>query len=417
MIRLRPVLQGGGAIIALTVPSALAAQDVEVRVSAEAGVESNPYLVSDNLDTDDDGLTAMVGIAIEPSVYFTDERSTFRLNSSFRLREYEGERSNESIYVNAGGTNRISERTSLTANASFGTSRSAVQDIFRAGTPDLLDPVEGIDPEFPEFDPTLAGVDRRTYSYGARASLTRQLTERDAVSFGVDASQTTIDGDFGNDYRRAGGVVNYARQLTERTSLQSSVTIAKNDLLGQSFGDGVSVTPLIGVAQQINEQLSWSASAGLTYSEIDDGRGGNFTNTDWAGFFQLCRRAERSALCANAARDARATTFGGLTTSTSASLAYNFMPSQVDRIRLGANYRRSKRILSNEIIDEFGNGVVFPDDTFEFWGVNAGYSRNLTDRLYAFSDVSYTDAIGGTTARDGNFRAAVGLTYRFGGRR
>ena len=415
MTKLRSLLLGGGAVAAIAAPPSLSAQEVEVRVSAEAGVESNPFLVNDAVDGDDDDFAAMVGISIEPSIYFTDERSTFRLNSAFRLREYEGsERSNESILVNAGGTNRIDERTILNASASFGTSRSAVQDVFRTGSPDLLDPVDGIDPEFPDFDPTVAGVDRRTYFYGARASLSRQLSERDAISLGIDANESTIDGSVGNDYRRVGGLVNYARQLTERTSLQSSLTIAKSDLLNQSFGDGISLTPLIGVAQQVNERLSWAASGGITYTEIEDGLGGTFKNTDWAATFQLCNRGERSALCANAARDARPTTFGGLTTSTSASLAYNRQLSQVDRVNLAASYRRSERILqTNPVDDDF----LLQDDTFEFFGVNAGYSRNLTDRLLAFSDVGYTDAIGGTTDREGNFRAVVGLTYVFGGRR
>jgi hypothetical protein len=427
-------LAGGAACTAMGgAPAAAQQRGIEVRVSADAGIESNPFLSDD----DGGGVTATAGIRVEPSVFIVDERSNFRLRGSISLREFDGAPTNEAAALSAGGGTRIDERTSLSGDVSFITSRNAAQDLLRTGTNDLLAGIASpapatpfddtaatpggdfaqdfIDPDFPIVDPTVAGTPLRTTSIGARAALTRQLSERNAITIGIDAQESSIEGDRGNDFRRAGAVLNWARRLSERTSLQTSVAVSKNDLVGQEFGDGITITPLIGVAQQVSERLTWSARAGATFTEIDDGRGGTVNSTDLAFSAQLCDRGEMSNLCFSAARDARPTIFGGLTTSTSLAARYSHQLTQRDRVDLGVSYQRSEQILDEELIEDFGE-MGF-DDTFELVGANVGYSRELGDRLFGFADVAYADTFGGNRGREGNFRAVVGLTYVFGTRR
>lgn len=415
MTMIRYSLLIGSASLALVSVPAAADTEAQVRVSASVGIDDNPFF---GAAAGDSGASLAATISIEPSIFYTDSRSNLALTGNVRYREIDGPApADESASLSLGGATAVSERTSLNSSISFQTSRNNAFDLVQFGSTDLsaLGPDEI--PETIFIDPGVAGTDRRTTSLSLSTGLSHRVSERSSVSVSVSASERRIDNGFdtvgeddffrGRDYRTVGLTVGYARSISERTSLNITSSISKSDYLDQSFGDGFVLTPQIGLSQRVDERLSWNAFVGISYSETDDITGVTRTNTGLAGSFGLCNAGERSSLCANLSRDAGPTTFGGLSTNTSASLNYSYRLRQYDRLSLSGTYRKSNRILDD---------ASFLNGNSEFYGATAEYRRAFSRRFSAFVNGSYGKTDNSQFDGSSNKTAMVGLSYTFGGR-
>ncbi|WP_228241734.1 hypothetical protein [Porphyrobacter sp. GA68] len=379
----------------------------EVRVSTGIGVENNPFLLEDGTTS---GASVAGEVDVSPNISIIDGRTTFNIYGNARLRHFfNGSETTGDVLLGAQGTTRVDERTQLGAGATFQTSRSAAQDAFIFGRPDLTGLEPGASPIIPIIDPTIAGARARFTSYGVTGSASRRLTERDSASLGVSVRQSETSGDIGFDYRVADAVLGYSRRLNERTTLSGDVALSRSDFLGQVAGDSINVTPMIGIQQQVSPRLNWSARVGASFSEVDDGLGGKISDTSLAFSVNGCRRDPRGTLCLTAERQARPTTFSGLSNSTAVVIGYDMTLGPRDTLRLDATYRRSDRIITPLLVP----GALSNQD--EFYGVSAAYRRVLTNRLSAFATASYAQIQSDLFSdRDANWRGYVGISYTFG---
>lgn len=415
-------LLSGSAVVAASLAAAPAMADtrVQVRVSGGLNAESSPFLRED-----DTGTAVGVTAEVEPSIVSTTERTTFRLSGAFRFDQYNNNiNNNESVLLTANGSTRLDERTSLSAGARFQSSQAASLYNILSGpigvgvdggigvlptlpiTGPLPGPVVGDLPLFPDVDPTIAGRRLRVTSTTFDASVQRQLSPQDGLTFGILAQDSQTDGDVGFDYRRVGLQAGYVRQLTERTAARANVNVTKYDLHNQQAGDAISITPLVGLSQRLNERLSWTGQVGIAYTRIDDALGGSDSNVGFAANFNLCNQGVRDSLCVSAARDAAPTTFRGLTTSTTLAVQYSRQLSQYDLLTGVASYRRSEQ-LSDAITQQAG--------TDELVAAGLRYRRQFSDRFSGFVDASYSKVFSDILIdnRD-NIRGSIGLSYVFG---
>lgn len=376
-------------------------------MSAGIGVENNPFLLEDGTES---GASVAAELDVAPRVTISDERSSLSFYGNARLRQFFNDYDTTGdLMLGAQGTTRVDERTQLGAGATIQTSRSAAQDAFIFGGQDLIGLEPGVLPTIPIIDPTIAGARGRFTTYGVTGSANRQLTERDSVSLGLAFSQSETSGGVGFDYRVADAVLGYNRGLNERTSLRASVGLTRSDLIGQEAGDAFSITPLIGVQQQVSPRLNWSAQIGASFSEVDDGLGNTISDTGLAFSVNGCRSDPRGRLCLTAERQARPTTFSGLSNSTAVVLGYDLDLGARDSLRVDATYRKSDRIVSPIFLP----GAVSDDD--EFYGVSTTYRREFANRISAYATASYAQVTSDLFPdRDANIRAYVGLSYTFG---
>lgn len=410
LARLRRSLLLAGCIAVAGHAPAAADTRTEVRVSAGVGVENNPFLA---MPDQGDGVALAAEIEVEPSIYIEDERTTFRLYGNARLRQFlQDYGTTHSILLGAGGTTRIDERTRLSSGATFQTSRSAAQDAFLFGRGDLIALEPGELPIFPDIDPTIAGTRERTNRFSVNANVDRQLSPRDVGSVGLAFSESHTSGDVGFDYRVADLTLGYGRQINERTTLRGTLALTRSDLLDQTAGDAISITPLVGLQQQVSERLNWTGQVGLSWSRIDDGLGGDITDTSLAFLLNACRSDLRGALCLTAQRQPRPTTFGGFSNSTAISVGYDARLNRRDSIGVNATYRKSEEISSSVL-----PGVSISEDD-ELIGLGASYRRAFTDRLSGFVNGSYSKVYSDLFPdREANISVYAGVSYVFGRRR
>ena len=392
------------ALAALGTTNAAADTRVEVRVSADAGYETNAFL----LDNEQSGAFS-ASVEVEPTVFIEDERSTFRITGSVRLPQYnEGLGLDDSYRLSAGGQTRLDERTTLNANARFQSSRSLLQYNLNnlLGDPLLLEPGEFPEVEF--IDPTLAGVRGRNNATGLDASVSRVLSPRDSLSVGVSARQRTTEQFNGRDYREAGLNLGWGHQLTPRSSLQASVQASKADYLDQSIGDGKFVTSLIGVQYQLSPTMDATGQVGASYTSIEGPEGSNVSSFGFAANGSLCRRGSQSSLCVNAGRRASPTTYAGIRTTTTIAGSYSRALSEFDRLSVSASYARADQI------DQDWLGFE-TDGSEEIYGASAQWRRYFTDRLSGYLRGSYSNTSGRSRQNsDGNLQALIGISYTFG---
>lgn len=416
----------------LVMPSAAQAQvETQVRVSAGAGAETNAFL------RDGDDTTALRGtIEIEPSLYYQDERTTFRIAGDIRFEQYsERYGTQDAYYITGGGATRLNERTSLNATVGFRSSRNRAQDFIRGGLVGFDDPTDefvdtddlgpelgiddgnigvdaGLDPgEFPlvDFsDPTLAGLGTRSESLSASASIRHILSPRDSFAVGIRASERSTARIDAFDYRQAGAFFSWAHQLSPRRNLQTNIDASRVERVGTSVGDAYYVSPLIGISQQLSPTQSLTLQAGASFSWVDTATGETFSNTSFAFNGSFCNRGARTNLCINGSRSARPTTFGGLSNSTTVGVNYSRALSERDSISVNARYGRASRLGNVQLVEDL------PVDS-EVYGAQARYRTYFGNRLSAFLTAGVSDSSSNFgTNRDPNLLFEIGISYLFG---
>ena len=391
-------------LAALGSTNAAADTRAQVRVSADGGYETNAFL----LDEDQSGAFS-ASIEVEPTVFFEDERSSFRIDGSVRLTQYtEGLGTEDSYRLSAGGQTRLDERTTLNASARFQSSRTLSQYNLNnlLGDPLLLEPGEFPDVEF--IDPTLAGVRGRNNSLSFDASVSRVLSPRDSLSIGVNARHRSTERFNGRDFREAGLNLGWGHQLTPRASLQTSILASKADYLNQTIGDGKFVTPLIGVQYQLSPTLDVTGQVGVSLTSIEGPEDRTINDVSFAANGSLCKRGLQSSLCINGARQASPTTYAGIRTTTTVAGSYSRALSEFDRLSVSASYARADQI------DQDWLGFE-TDGSEEIYGASAQWRRFFSDRLSGYVRGGYSKTSGRSqNGRDGNLQGFVGISYTFG---
>src|SRR5690606_34122031 len=98
--------------------------------------------------------------------------------------------------------------------------------------------------------------------------------------------------------------------------------------------------------------------------------------TTLAGEASICQRYARSSLCAAVSRRAQPTAFGGITSTTAASVTYGVQINENDRFSLQSSYGRSDRNIS------LLGGNTNTQDVFS---ASADYRHRFAERLFAFA--------------------------------
>jgi hypothetical protein len=370
---------------------------LDVAISGSA--DTNPFLLPGE-ETD----SGTVTLTVDPAVFIEDDRATLAIEGRFRLEQYTTRYGTDlSASLNASGTSRLSERTTLSSRVGFRSSRSAARDAFLSNDGDLFElPVDEFLPDLVP-DVTTAGRRTRLTAFEGAVSLAHALSPLDGIEFGVRASH--VDTDAVGDHRIAGFAGGYRRRVTERTWADATFDLGYADYLGRSNGDAIFLTQLVGAEHQVTQSTSVSAQAGATYTSIETLAGDSRKNVAFAVSFDLCDRRARQTLCATASRKAHPTAFGGVSTVTSLGVSYGANLGEKDRISFAGRYGRSKSIVEEG----------FQDQDSKVFTLSSTYSRDLNDRLSAFVAPSFSRVNSDhLLERRSNFRVEVGVRMRIG---
>lgn len=370
-------------------------------VSLGGKAASNPFDASGSNTSD-----VAASLDIRPAFSIEDEVSSVVLDGQFHADRYFDRYKEEySGAVGLKAARQLAERTSLSGNAAFRTSRSIVQDILFARPGELIEAPEI--PAVPLPDVTVAGRRSRSNAFTAGLGLKHALSPVDSIGLTVDGGLFKYNSAVDADYRSANAGLQYSRSLSERTSLTASVGVGLVDYIDRRAGDGYFLTPLVGIKQQLSQTMTASAEAGISYSSTESSTGARSRSTGLSGSASLCDRRDNSAICASAARRARPTALGGVSTVTSFALTYDRTLSLRDRLSFSGRYARSKRTAGLAI-------PLTPDEQTEILGFSGSLQHTFNDRLSGFVTPSYTKVYDDVNPRKANYQVAAGVTYRFG---
>ncbi|TCJ34967.1 hypothetical protein [Parafrankia sp. BMG5.11] len=401
-----------------------------VDVSVQGTVASNS-----SLENSRGGGAFAFGLQVDPSVFYEDgEVTTAALRGTVAVDQYDADNGTVgSLGLTAGMRHKISERTSIRGSASARSTRSGVRDFLRNPVlasdvlqnlnPDLLPELGGqadinpggltsFDPDLlDEFDFDLADLGRgRTNTFQVGASVDHAISSSDSVSFGGSVRLNSSGDPRGSDYRSDSVSVAYRRALSTRTSFNVGISGGRADYEdggeGPGPGDAIFVTPAVGISHRLSETLTASASVGASITSVERHDGASEKDVGLAGNLGLCQLQYRASLCATASRGVQPTSFGGVTSVTSAGLAYSRLLGLRDRVSASARYsRRDDSLVENQ--SDFGGAQ-------SVFAASASYNRSIGQRLYAFVTPGFSRTSGSLTGDRDNYQISVGIRYRFG---
>ncbi|MEZ5734634.1 MAG: hypothetical protein R3E09_02320 [Novosphingobium sp.] len=376
-----------------------------VTVSLSGKGETNRFLIDD----EDTGSLA-ASVLVQPSLVIEDQTTRFDLSGSVRIDQYTKRYgSSETVTASMGARTKVGERTSLSGNADFSSSRDGFQDPLLSNAGDLLDPPATTIPETGFPDVTAAGRQGRIDRYAANAQVGHVFSPKDQAALGVNATLEDARNATGDDFSQLGVQLSYARKLSLHTSLLVGATFDLVDYRDQQIGDGRIVTSLIGVEHQFTANPSVTAQGGIVYTDIATLDGQRDKKTGVAINFSLCDRTSRRGICATAGRSALPTSFGGITTTSEIAVNFDQQIGRDGRFSATVQYTRSNGILNIGLPDE--------NDLRETYFASARYSHKLSDRLRFFISPRYARREGNSNIRsESNYSAEVGISYRFGAR-
>jgi len=381
-------------------PSAQAQSRATLDVSAGATAASNPYLFNG-------GDTAAVGASIDfaPSLSAKTDDTSINFEGNLSLEKYLGRYgTDESISLKGGAERQINERTTVSANIDFRSSKSASRRFFNG--PDIANLGPGQFPDSSQIDPTLANLAGRTSRLEVDASLHHALSLESSLTVSAGLGLTRVTSAEGADYRDSNASVAYNRRLSETTSAVVTVAGGYADYLGQRAGDGPFVTPLVGLEHQFTSSLDFEAQVGASIAAIQSVAGGRQTTVVWAGKFDLCEREPKTTTCLTGSRSTTPTSLGGLTTVSSVGLSYSHSFGTTSSGSLSATYARSDRPSSLVL-----NGT---SSRSELADASATYRRKIGQRISGFVTPSFTSIKDELSGRRNNYQVLLGVTYNFG---
>jgi hypothetical protein len=392
-----------GAALAILASAGAAAQTYgHVDVSAGIVAASDPFLVGGN-----DTTAVGANITVDPSIYYEGDTTTLTLQGRVSVDQYfDRYGTDESVALRANGRHRLDERTTLSANSSFTSSRSVSRHAFGLGQLDRGGVGPGEFPEQPIIDPTLGGLGGRTTSLRVSTSLERLLSPTSSVQAGASFGLTRINQALGQDYRDAAITLGYSKRLSERSVALVNGEVSLVDYLNQPVGDGRLVTIMAGLERWLSDTLRVSGQVGVTAVWTDLPGGDSDQRSSFAASLDLCRQGARTNLCATGSRRAQPTLAGGISNVTALGLSYGRTVGVRGHASLSGNYGRSDR--------GFAPGSLLTGERSQVLGLAASYNHDLNTRMSAYITPSFSSASNRGLARRENYQVMLGIRYRLG---
>jgi len=401
--------RGGLARRALLVTASVAAVmplagNAETVVAVDASVgglaASNPYFLEGG-DTESGAVSA----SLRPYISVREGPTTAILDGTLNLEHFfDHYGTDESAQVGASIQHHASERTTLTAGASYSTSESAARHFYNGA--DLTNLQPGEFPDTGVIDPTLGNISGRTSRLDVNFGLHQLLTSRSTLDLTAGAGLTRVDSTNGSDYRDTRAGASYTHQIDERTSWVASLDVGYADYFNRRVGDGLFSTALIGVDHKFTESMYGSLKAGISYSSIEVLPSGKQHVTNWAASADLCDMLASGTVCVTGSRSAEPTSLGGVTMVSTLGVSYQRAFGRDANASLGASY--SKTGMSDE------SPVLLGRRESEVANVTASYSHRIGERISAFITPSFTSRDDEFAPKEENYQVLVGISYHFG---
>lgn len=405
-----PVLMhsAAGAVLAwgLLACSPAAAQEFmgEVVVSGGAAVIDNPYL-----DERDSAVTAAATVDINPRLTYDDSVTRVDLSAIAQGKAYADRYDFEDNYgITTALRHRASERVQVRARGAFSSALARGTDLFG----DLAPVFEPDQPELPDApgplpvdDITTLGQRGRTNAFSLGAGVDLTIDARNRLAFDHSYQRRTFTHRGASDYALFQGEARYTRVLNERTSVGFIAGYQISDYSDPLTSNARSIIGLASVQHRLGPGWSLSASVGANRTRLTGTalRPGNSEIT-LAARAQLCRRDSREGLCIEYRHQPQPTAFGGVRTSSAASVNYNYRLSETDTVTIGGNYSRSSALDS-------GRDPV-PAATFA--GVRARYDKRISPDLSLYAETEVDRIWRDDLSIEPRKMIGVGARYTFG---
>lgn len=372
-----------------------------VDVSAGATAASNPYLL-DGPNTS----AAGVNLTIRPSLTVETGTSAVTFSGDLSLEEFFDKYGlDDSVQLGASGEHRIDEKTTLSTDVGFSSSKSAARRFYLTAPTGI---VEGGEVSAASLlDPTLASLTGRSSRLSVNGSVKHLLNPTSSLVASARMGLTRVNSVSGRDYRDSNLGLEYTRTLSEATSAVVTVNGGYADYLGQRAGDGLFFTSLVGVDHQFSQAIHFSAQIGASIAAIESPIGKRDTTVAWAGNLNLCNKDGRGSVCLTGARATQPTSFGGLTTVSSIGLNYARTFGPRGTASVSATYARTSQASL-----PFLTGL---SRRTELASVSGTFRRKLTERIAAFvtPSLALVDDDGQSGRRE-NYQLLLGVSYIFG---
>lgn len=390
-------------VLAMTAP-VTAQNRFTVDASASAGIATNPFLDSGATPT-----ALSTTLSVHPIWVSERPLTTLRVEgdaaATFYSKRY---RANESFSLQASGTHKLSEYTTL--NASLGYFNAIIGSFNDIRVPvGTLVPVGADLPTFVN-DPALGAIGNRRQSYQTSANLVSLLSLRDQIEVGVSASASRFAGASFNDFNYAAPTASYSRALSENSSIGVSMSVGFTSYRQASVGDAIVYQPSLTTTQTISERWILQASAGASVINLKEPLGESRTTTTLSGSAQLCRRDTRWTACFSLSRQTIPSAFQGVRTTTAASVSLGYQMSERDSLSFNGSYSSAGDPLQQTFINT--NSA----SSLNFLNTSANYSRRIRQNISGFVSGGYGKSFGDNIRRKANITAIVGVTYTFDGR-
>ena len=310
----------------------------------------------------------------------------------------------DSVQLGASGEHRIDEKTTLSTDVGFSSSKSAARRFYLTAPTRI---VEGGEVSAASLlDPTLASLTGRSSRLSVNGSVKHLLNPTSSLVASAGMGLTRVNSVSGRDYRDSNLGLEYTRTLSETTSAVVTVNGGYADYLGQRAGDGLFFTSLVGVDHQFSQAIHFSAQIGASIAAIESPIGKRDTTVAWAGNLNLCNKDGRGSVCLTGARATQPTSFGGLTTVSSIGLNYARTFGPRGTASVSATYARTSQASL-----PFLTGL---SRRTELASVSGTFRRKLTERIAAFVTPSLALVDGGQSGRRENYQLLLGVSYIFG---
>jgi hypothetical protein len=399
-MKMRHALLAAIAVLPCNAGQAETGTSLDLSIAATAA--SDPYLAGGQ------GTGALGGsLTAAPTLWFEDGDTALTASGALTLEYFDGYDLDEAVNLAVAGEHRVDERTRLTADLGYRSSRANARRFQLVPEPGDLEIGDFPDP--PAVDPTLGALAGRTSRLEVGAGLEHRLTPISSLVVGANLGRTNVREQDGEDYRDASLSAQYSRELTETTALLLSAEGADVDYLGRRAGDGVLVTGLAGVDHRLSTTLHLAAQVGGSFTATRTTPGRTERDVGLAGEVELCDQRERGFACANLSRRAQPTARGGITTVTSAQLSYSRALGRGDEVGMTGTYGRSSQ---PRLAFLPGGGR-----RSELVNLSARYSRRLGDSLSGFVAPGYTSIKDVGSQRRENYQVMIGVSYALGRRR
>lgn len=397
---LRHVSVGAAAAACLIPVSGWGQTRASVDVSAGAIATSNPYLLHAP-----ETAAAGANLTIDPSLLVETGNASVSFDGTLSLEKYFSRYGfDKSANIGGSGEFRVDERTTLTADVGFRTSKSAARRYYDGANLFDLGPNEF--PDSSIVDPTLANLGGRTSRLDANASVEHILNPRSVLTASMGLGLTRAASASARDYRDTNFTVGYNAKLAEKTSALVTLDMGYADYLNQRVGDGVFGTAMVGVDHQITESLHLSSQLGASFASVEALGGRKHESLTWAGKVDLCDKYSSDTACITGGRSTRPTALGGITTVNSVGATYARSFGEGADLSLTGTYALSTRSRAAVGLSARGRS--------ELVTVRATYRHKVGERLSAFVTPSATAITDDISGRRKDYQVLLGLSYRLG---